>query len=138
MTYSPSESEKRAAAGVQALAGVFFFIAPLIGYTKRPYRSSPYLRYWSKACLIWSIVTTVFMVTGTVVGLILEIPPPAAAIFVVHLVFCIVGALSSYFNTPFKYWIIADRFCEQEFDSVYGQMRAPRAAQHKGEAHAHS
>jgi len=118
--YCPTESERRSAAAVQALAGVLFFIPPLIRHLLRPFSLTPYLRYWNRVCLIWSLFAVVIIATVWVLGLILEFPSPVLVLFLVHLVFCIVGSLSAYFAAPFRYWLIGRAFCQEELEAVFG------------------
>lgn len=131
MTYTPSEREKRATVAIQSLAAVFFFIPPLIAWGLQRFKTSPYIRYWTKVCLIWSLLSTILIVAGSVAAMLLEIAVPAILLFIVHFVFCIVGGLSSYFNTPFRYWFIANRFCRAELGDVYGQLVARSHATEK-------
>ena len=122
MTYTPSEAEKRAAVAIQSLAAVFLFIPPAIAWRVRRVRASPYIKYWTKVCLVWSLLATVLIAASWAAAVILEFPDPAILPFIVHFVFCVVGGLSSYFNTPFRYWFVANKFCEQELGNVYGQL----------------
>lgn len=125
MTYTPSESEKRAATIVQALAGILVFVPPLVAMRMPSLRRSPYVKYWSKVCLCWSLISAILIATAIACTWILETPGPAIILGIVHFVFCITGALSSYFNTPFRYWFVANRCCEAELSNVYGQLVAP-------------
>ena len=125
MTYTPSESEKQTAAVVQLLAGVFLFIPPLVIWCSKIGKDSPYVRYWAKVCLVWSFLTTIAIAGGSAAAVILETPSPAIVLAVVHFVVCMTGAISSYFNTPFRYWFIANWFCELELGNVYGRLITP-------------
>ncbi len=127
MTYSPSESEKRASAIVQALAGIFLFVPPLILLTTTKSRRSPYIKYWAKVNLYWSLFMAIILITTVALGQILEIQGPAIVLGTVHFVFCVTGALSSYFNTPFRYWFVAHKCCIDELSNVYGQLVATSA-----------
>jgi peptidoglycan/LPS O-acetylase OafA/YrhL len=122
VTYAPSEQEKRATAVIQGLAALFLFVPPMVGLRLRDFRRSPYMHYWGRVSLVWSLMITILMVFGAVASYILEIQGPIVALGVVHVVFCITGAMSSYFNTPFRYWFVADRFCRNELGNVYGQL----------------
>ncbi len=124
-TYAPIESEKRFTAVIQALAGVFLFIPPAVALNTRTGKRSPYVKYWSKVCLCWSLIATILMVTAVVCSNILNLPGPAIVVAVVHFVFCITGALSSYFNSPFRYWFVAHSCCRNELGNVYGQLLPP-------------
>lgn len=128
MTYLPSESEKRVTAIVQALAGILLFIPPLVVLRSRVGRRSPYVKYWAKVCLFWSLMMTVIIVTAVACARILTINSPAIVFAIVHFVFCVTGAMSSYFNTPFRYWFVANTLCESELGDVYGQLIPPPPA----------
>lgn len=125
MTHTPSESERRYAASLQALTAVFLFIPPLVAWQMRPSKTSPYVKYWCKTCLIWSLFTALVIAAATFVASILGFPGPAVMLVIIHFVVCIVGSLSSYFNTPYRYWFIARMFCGDELGHVYGQLTAP-------------
>ncbi len=131
MTYTPSETEKRTTVLIQALAAVFFFIPPLVAWKMKRVRSSPYVKYWAKTCLVWSLLSTLTIVVGTAATILLELPVPTPLLAIVHFVFCIIGGLSSYFNTPFRYWFVANKFCEPELRNVYGQLMVTPGAAHK-------
>jgi len=131
MTYTPTETEKRVTVLVQSLAAIFFFIPPLVAWNLRRMRSSPYIKYWVKTCLVWSLLSTLTIVAGTVATILLDLPLPTILLVIVHFVFCIIGGLSSYFNTPFRYWFIANKFCEAEMQNVYGQLMVAPRATHK-------
>ena len=122
MTYTPSESEKQTTAIVQVLAGVLLFIPPLAIWPTKLTKRSPYIKYWAKACLVWSFLMTIAIAGGSAAAVILESPSPAVVLAVVHFVVCMTGAISSYFNTPFRYWFIANKFCEMELGNVYGRL----------------
>lgn len=122
MTYTPTEHEKRVSAVVQALGALFLFVPSLVISQTQIGNRSPYVKYWSKVCLYWSLMTFIIGASVTVAAVILEIPAPAIVLAIVHVVFCITGALSSYFNTPFQYWFIAEKCCRDELGNVYGQL----------------
>ena len=122
MTYSPSESEKRLSCVIQALAAVFFFIPPLIARSAKRVKNSPYVRYWNKVCLVWSLLSAALLVVGSAVAISLNLPGPATLVLIVHFIFCVFGGLCSHFNTPFRYWFVANKFCEPELADVYGQL----------------
>lgn len=125
MTYVPSESERRAAAVIQSLAAIFFFIPPLAVWRARSVRTSPYIKYWTKVCLVWSLLTSIIIVTATVAAIMLELPGPGILLLTMHFVFCVIGGLSSYFNIPYRYWFVANKFCQTELGDVYGQLTTP-------------
>lgn len=125
MTYTPSESEKQTTAAIQALAAVTMIIAPLIASRSNDYHSSPYVRYWTRVCLYWSALTTAALLVCGVIFFVFNVAAPAIVLFVVHFVFCITGAMSSYFNNPFRYYFIANRYCLRELGNVYGQILTP-------------
>ncbi len=131
MTYAPSEDEKQFTAIVQALAAVFLFIPPLVGLQIKEHRRSPYNQYWSRVCLMWSLIMTILMVTGGIASYILKIPGPLIVLAAIHVVFCITGAMSSYFNSPFKYWFVAKRLCAEELGNVYGQLTSSPTREHE-------
>ena len=122
MTYTPSESEKQTTAIVQLLAGVLLFIPPLAIWRTKLTKDSPYVKYWAKVCLVWSFLMTFAIAGGTAAAVILESPSPTVVLAVVHFVVCMTGAIASYFNTPFRYWFIANKFCETELGNVYGRL----------------
>ncbi len=122
MTYSPSDNEKRTACIIQALAAVFFFLPPLIARSIRRVKNSPYVRYWNKACLVWSLLSAAALIVGSAVAISLELPGPFVFVFLVHFIFCVFGALSSHFNIPYRYWFVGSRFCEPELADIYGQL----------------
>jgi len=122
MTYTPSESEKQTAAIVQVLAAVLLFVPPLAIWWARLTKRSPYIKYWDKVCLVWSLLMTIAIAAGSAAAIILDSASPAIGLIVVHVVVCVTGALSSYFNTPFRYWFIANTFCEMELGNVYGRL----------------
>lgn len=124
MTYTPSDSEKQTTAVAQLLAGVLLFIPPLVVWRTQFAKRSPYVRYWAKVCLVWSSLMTIAIAGGSAATVILESPNPAIFLAVVHFVVCMTGAISSYFNTPFRYWFIANKFCELELGNVYGRLIA--------------
>ncbi len=130
MTYYPSDRERISAAVIQAAAAGLLCVPPLIAWRVAKLRRSPYLRYWMKVCLVWSLINTLLVVASMVAGVLLEFTAPVILPFVVHFVFCVVGALSSYFNTPFRYWFIANKFCEAELGDVYGQLVGPAEFSH--------
>ena len=125
MTYVPSESEKRATAAIQSLAAILFFIPPLLVWRVKRVKTSPYIKYWTKVCLVWSLLSSVILVAATAAAIVLEFPVPTILLFIMHFVFCIFGGLSSYFNIPYRYWFVANRFCETELGNVYGQLVPP-------------
>ncbi|MEE9296743.1 MAG: DUF4870 domain-containing protein [Phycisphaerae bacterium] len=124
-TYTPTESERRATAAIQGLAGFLLFLPPLIALQTKPGRRSPYIKYWSKVCLCWSLIVTIVMITAVVCASILDFAGPGIVVATVHFVFCVTGAMSSYFNSPFRYWFVAHACCESELGEVYGQLVAP-------------
>ncbi len=125
MTYTPSESEKQTTAAIQALAAVTLILAPLIASRSNDYQSSPYVRYWTKTCLCWSAIIAIALVVCSVLFYFFGVTAPAIVIFTVHFVFCITGAMSSYFNNPFRYYFVANKFCLRELGDVYGQLLSP-------------
>ncbi len=125
MTYSPSESEKRVTAIVQAAAGVFLFVPSLVALRLSVARRSPYIQYWLKVNLYWSLLVMVILTTAFTLEQILHIQGPTLVLFIIHFVFCVTGALSSYFNTPFKYWFVAEKCCLENLADVYGQLVPP-------------
>ncbi len=125
MTYVPQESEKRATAIIQSLAGLFFFLPPLVALQFKSARRSPYIKYWSKVCLYWSMIMSIIIITAAVCSGILHVSSPWIILWIVHFVFCITGAMSAYFNTPFRYWFVANKCCEAELGDVYGQLIGP-------------
>lgn len=123
-SYAPTESERRSTAAIQGMASVLLFLPPLIALRSKSGRRSPYMKYWCKVCLCWSLIVAIVMVTAVVCARILDFPGPAVVVAVVHFVFCVTGAMSSYFNSPFRYWFVAGTCCEEELDNVYGQLTA--------------
>ena len=122
MTYSPSESEKRNVAIVQSLAAVFFFVPAAIALQTAEGKRSPYLKYWYKVSVCWSLMMVIVIVTAFALGRILEVPTGPVILGIIHGVFCMTGALSAYFNTPFCYWFVAHTCCRDELGEVYGQL----------------
>ncbi len=122
MTYTPSESEKQTTAAIQALAAVTLIIAPLIASRSNDYHKSPFVRYWTKTCLVFCAFTTAAMIVCLTILVLTGLAAPAMVIYILHFLFCIIGALSSYFNTPFRYYFIANRYCLDELGDVYGQL----------------
>ncbi len=125
MTHTPSESEKRITAIVQAASAVLLFIPAFVVLRNAAMRKSPYVRYWAKVNMYWSLVVTIILVSTIFLGEILDVAGPAIILGVVHFLICITGAVSAYFNTPFQYWFIAKKFCGPELGDVYGQLVTP-------------
>jgi hypothetical protein len=125
MTYTPSEGEKTCATFLQA-ASVFLFFVPALFIRWTHWGKSPYVRFWAKANLIWSlylfIIVAMFFILQVVTGV--------SALFVViwcaHALMTIMGAFAAMFNRPLGYFLVTDWFCSKEMSAVYGAaMAAP-------------
>jgi hypothetical protein len=126
MTYTPSESEKQTCAVIQSMAVILFFIPPLVARRRHDCISSPYIRYWTKVCFAWSIMSSLGIAASLAASIYFDVQGLAVVLLVVHVVFCLTGAVSSHFNTPFRYWFVAGRFCHDELADVYGQLISER------------
>lgn len=135
MTYTPSESERSIAAGVQ-LASIFFFFVPALIALRTRWRKSPYVLLWAKANLIWSL----FLVVPAVTLYVLKKVVGAADVYVVvwcaHTMMVIVCAFASMFNRPIGYFIITNRYCRNEMSDVFGAAMDPADSAGAGADHA--
>ena len=119
MNYSPSEAERNRSAVVQVLAIIGFFIPGLIARRTLRGVRSPYLAYWSKVSMVWSIVATVLVVGGVAVVILAETKLPLATVATAHILFCVMGAFASVFNIPFDYLHVGRTFCRYEMSLLW-------------------
>lgn len=122
MTYTPSLPEKKAAAIIQVLAGLFLVFAPFVALRTRYGKISPYVQYWGKACLVWSLIMTLLIAVSLTAELMLDFEGATFVLWILHFVFCMTGSICSFFNTPFFYWFVAHKYCREELGHVYGQL----------------
>jgi len=81
---------------------------------------SPYVNYWGKAAVFWSIfVFAACMVSIPLVfigiGVLL-----IWAIAIAHVVVSILATIKANSVQPFKYWFVADLICRAEYEAVFG------------------
>ena len=119
MNYSPSEAERNRSAVVQVLAIIGFFIPGLIARRTLHGVRSPYLAYWSKVSMVWSIVATVLVVGGVAVVILAETKLLLATVATAHVLFCVMGAFASVFNIPFDYLYVGRTFCRYEMSLLW-------------------
>jgi hypothetical protein len=81
---------------------------------------SPYVRYWVKANLIWSIIVTVLLVGLAALWVFAGMWTPFGLVVIVHILMCVMGAFAASFNYPFGYLFVSRHFCEDEMAAVYG------------------
>ncbi|HRX87615.1 MAG TPA: hypothetical protein P5572_21520 [Phycisphaerae bacterium] len=119
MTYTPSESERSVAAGVQ-LASILLFFLPALWILQTRWRKSPYIQLWARANLIWSL----FLVVPAAALFALNLLEVAGRVYMVvwcaHFMMAVVCAFASMFNRPIGYFIITRRYCRDELARVYG------------------
>ncbi len=126
MTYTPSEAEKTCATFVQVASVILFFIPGLIIRSTR-YGRSPYVRYWAKANVVWSLYTFVVFAIFVALHIVAGIPSPAVVVWCAHAMMTIMGAFAAMFNRPVGYFLIAEKFCLKEMSAVYGAALPPDA-----------
>jgi hypothetical protein len=114
MYYKPSEDEKNMAAFIQIVAVVAFFLPGLVMGMTRGGRSSPYLRYWSKASRAWSVCAIVLIVISFAVRWYYQTDLLLLLTCLIHLLFCVMGALAAEAELPFRYLFVGDVFCRDE------------------------
>ncbi len=124
MAYSPCDSERTTAALVQAIGAVLLIVAPWVGTRTAAFRSSPYVRYWVKANLIWSVCAVVFGCGAVAAQYVLQVHGLLGAVILAHIVMCVMGAFSATFNLPFGYLFVASLFCEREWWAIRRPGRA--------------
>lgn len=114
MAYSPTETEKKRALLLQALAVILFFIPPWIGIRSRMGRTSPFLRYWTKVNLIWSLLAVFLIAAAVAVEHCLDIGGVLVLVILLHVVLCVMGAFAASWSLPFGYLFVAACFCADE------------------------
>jgi hypothetical protein len=124
MTYTPSETERSVAAGIQ-LASIFLFFVPALVILQSRWRRSPYVLLWAKANLIWSLFLIVPMATLVLLELLVGADDVYVVVWCAHTMMVIVCAFASMFNRPVGYFIISRRYCREEMARVFGAAVAP-------------
>jgi hypothetical protein len=124
MTYTPSETERSLAAGIQ-LASIVFFFVPAAVILQTRWRKSPYILLWAKANLIWSLFLLVPLATLLLLKLLVNAADVYVGVWCAHAMMVIVCAFASAFNRPLGYFLITRRYCREEMAGVFGAALAP-------------
>lgn len=124
MDYKPSDAEKKLAALVQAFSVLVLFVPGIVALRSPRGKRSPYIRYWAKVSIIWSIIVSVLLAGGIIAVVCFHTTALLLAILVVHSVLCVLATMGTLANTPFGYLFVGDMFCLYEMANVW---RAPRA-----------
>ena len=125
MTYNPSEAEKSCATFLQA-ASVFLFFIPALCIRATKWGRSPYVRFWAKANMIWSLYMFIIVMLFVILQIITGVTTFVVVVWCTHALMTIMGAFAAMFNRPLGYFLITDRFCGKEMAAVYGAaMSAP-------------
>ena len=127
MTYTPSDSEKSLATFLQVASIFLFFVPGMIIRRTRHWRS-PYIRFWTKANMIWSIFTFVPFFVFLLLDILINLDAPVVVIWCIHALMTIMCSFASMFNRPLGYFMITNRYCVREMAGVYGAAVAPQAA----------
>jgi Domain of unknown function (DUF4870) len=122
MTYSPTVRERTYAAVTQAAAAIFLFVPCMIAIASSSGKTSPYVRYWARVCNFWCLSWTIVAVASVALSITTGLAGPIVVLATVHFMFCITGAVSAYFNTPFQYWFVARKFCVNDLIRIFGQL----------------
>lgn len=109
------------------------FVGPLIIWLVKK-DDDKYAAYHGKQALCWSVAAIIVWVAGLIViGLIAVVTAgigallfPCFAIIVGagYLVYGIYGLLQAAKGLPFKYYLVADKFCAKEFAEAYPDQAA--------------
>jgi hypothetical protein len=121
MAYVPSEKEKKQAVLMQGAAIVLLFLPPAVLLASKGRRLSPFMRYWAKANLIWSVLATVLIVAAAVAGWFLQTANPLICTIVLHVVLCVMAAFAASLNLPFGYLFVGSCFCSEERFALTGR-----------------
>jgi hypothetical protein len=111
---------------VQAASVFLFFIPGLVIRTTK-WGRSPYVRYWAKVNLIWSLYSFVFFALFAVLHYVAAVKSPMVVVWCAHALMTIMGAFAAMFNRPVGYFVIAERFCLKEMAAVYGSLVGPES-----------
>ena len=114
----PTESERGTAALAQGLAAVFFFIPPWVARRSSLGRRSPYVGYWTRVSVIWSVFALVVLGGAIAGGILFDTETPVVLVILIHVILCVMGAFAASFNIPFGYVFVATLFCPDDYKAL--------------------
>ena len=124
MTYTPSESEKNCATVLQAFS-IFLFFLPGLIVRRTHWWKSPYIRFWAKANLIWSVFLFIPIMFFFLLDFLVNTNGVFIVVWSIHAIMVIMCSFAAMFNRPVGYFIITNRYCLREMADVYGAAMPP-------------
>ncbi len=126
MAYEPKPDEKSMGMLSHLLCIFTAWIGPLIIFLVKK-DESPYVKLHAKQALFWGIAVHVLaFISWPLVAIIIGcITMPI--VWVLHLIFTIMGTIKVNKGEKFLYPVVANMFCKDEIAAVYGEGGAPPA-----------
>lgn len=123
MDYKPTEREKNLAAAVQMFSILFFFIPGMAVAGSDEGKRSPYLRYWTRISIAWSIFVIVLF--GIFIAFLFINGSAILCVLtgVIHVLACVMGAVSSVSMTPFQYFGLGGLLYRRSMAEIWYQHR---------------
>ncbi len=119
MNYRPDDDEKTFAATVQLIAAVGLFLPGLVVRRSTLWHRSPYVRYWAKVSVAWSVITAILLSMCVWIAVWQGMTEPLIAVSVLHALLSVMGAFAAMFNSPFRYVFVGRMFCRRELSLLW-------------------
>ncbi len=104
------------ASGV-ALFGAAWWVARL-----RKTGRSAFLSYWLRVSAIWSVIVALLLIGGVVVAVRFDTWVPVVLTIVLHVLSCVMAALSAASNTCFQYFFVGRFFCRRHMERAWPEL----------------
>jgi len=118
----PTEQDRNLSAAVQLASGVALFGAAWWVARLHRTRRSAFLSYWLRVSAIWSVIVALLLIGGIVVAVRFGTWVPVVLTIVLHVLSCVMAALSAASSACFRYFFVGRFFCREHMERAWPEL----------------